>query len=678
MDLYILDRNFDAVAVIDTYKSMIWTDRFQECGDFELYTAANREIFQILKPDYYIWRQDSEHTMIVEEIKIESDVEDGNYSTVTGRSLESLLDRRVIWGQKVLNGNFQEAVKTLLYECIINPTKPERKISNFVFEASDDPKITGLSIDTQYTGDNLYDVICDLCVERGIGFKITLNARKQFVFKLYSGTDRSYDQTKNPYVVFSPNFDNIINSTYLESKSDYKNVTLVAGEGEGSARRYTAVGNVSGISRRETFTDARDLSSDTQEDITEKFDFTQFPNQVYQVGSGFVSNPYFDSCRVDLSAYPGRTLRIEIPQYTNANGEKSNFATVLVTTSGTYISVVKAWDKSGDTANSGSLESYEFVLPDDIQSIYTSMFSQQAISAGIFTGSDYDAFECSTIKLSSEEYIAQLRQRGKETLSENSEQTSFEGEAETTVMFRYGEHFFNGDIVQIEDEYGHETKARVLEIITSEDEKGRSVYPTFSTVITDASSYLPDGYVQLWYIESSGTQFIDTNFIPDSNTMVTIDLTPTKEIQNDWFFGVRTAANADSYGLMGINGNSIRSWFGNASNDLAGLNLMQGMKIVKNQNVTTIEFDDGSVKTIANTDIDFQCEYSLYLLNINLAGTPASAAISAKVYGAKVYNNGSLVQDYIPCATDTGEIGMYDIVNRVFHGNAGTGVFGSD
>lgn len=352
MDLTVLNTNLDAVSIADTYESFIWTDRYYKYGDFELYAAMREGILDFIKQDYYLQSRDSEHVMIIEKLLISSDVEDGNHITITGRSLESILDRRIIWGQKTLNGNLQNAIKTLLNECIISPSDSNRKISNFIFEASTDPTITSLTIEAQYTGDNLYDVIQKICEERNIGFKITLNDNKQFVFKLYAGTDRSYDQTVVPYVVFSPNFENIINSNYMESKASLKNITLVGGEGEGSARKYTTVGSGSGLNRRELFTDARDISSD--------------------VGDGVV--------------------------------------------------------------------------------------------------------------LSNAEYTAQLQQRGKEKLAENTDVTSFEGQVETTIMFKYGEDFFNGDVVQIANEYGHETKARILEIVTSENEEGTSVYPTFKTI----------------------------------------------------------------------------------------------------------------------------------------------------------------------------------------------------
>lgn len=353
MDLVVLNRELDAISVIDIYESFIWTDRYYRYGDFELYTAMQNNILDIIKKDFFLQSSDSDHIMIIEDWIIKSDIENGNHITVTGRSLESILTRRIIWGQKTISGNLQNGIKTLLNENIISPSDSKRKISNFIFEESTDPVITKLTINAQFTGDNLYDAIQKICEERGIGFKITLNDNKQFVFKLYAGVDRSYEQTVVPYVIFSPNFDNIINSNYMESNSSLKNITLVGGEGEGSARRYLTVGdtNVSGLDRREIFTDARDISSDVD----------------------------------------GETIT--------------------------------------DT-----------------------------------------------------EYNAQLEQRGNEKLAENISIVSFEGQTETTVMYRYREHFFDGDIVQIANEYGHETRARILEVVTTEDETGTSVYPTFKTL----------------------------------------------------------------------------------------------------------------------------------------------------------------------------------------------------
>ena len=199
--------------------------------------------------------------MVVETIYLDTDVEDGKLVQIQGRSLESLLERRIVWKQTVLTGSLQDGIHQLLDENIISPTDSDRKIENFIFEESTDEAITSLTINAQYTGDNLFEVIVNICETNGIGFKITLNESNQFVFKLYSGKDRTYNQSVNPYVIFSPKFDNIINSSYMESDKTMKNVTLVAGEGEGVERKTTSVGSATGLSRREMYTDARDISS---------------------------------------------------------------------------------------------------------------------------------------------------------------------------------------------------------------------------------------------------------------------------------------------------------------------------------------------------------------------------------------------------------------------------------
>lgn len=482
MDLFVLNKNLDAIAVIDVYESFIWTDRYYRYGDFELYAPMSNNIFDILQKDFYLQRRGTDRLMIIEDRKSNSDTEEGSHITITGRSLESILDRRVIWGQKTFTGNLQNAIQTMLNESIINPSNVNRKISNFIFKPSTDSRITSLTLEAQYTGDNLYDVISKLCEERGLGFKVTLNEIKQFVFELYMGIDRSYMQTVNPYVVFSPNFDNIISSNYVETNSSLKNVALVGGEGEGSARRYTAVGNLTGLDRREMFVDARDISSDIDEDITSTGDFTKYPSQVFNNSTKtFVTNQLFNSCMIDVSAYAGRVVRISIPKYTNPSGAVSNYATILVNASKQYISTLKVWEIYGETVNRGTLEDYEILLPDDAAYIYTSMYSQTAITQDVYYGETTD-FECVLVKLSNTEYIAQLRQRGKEYLSENTDVVSFEGQMETSIMYKFGEDFFEGDIVQMEDESGNNSRVRVLEVITSENEEGLSVYPTFKTV----------------------------------------------------------------------------------------------------------------------------------------------------------------------------------------------------
>lgn len=260
MDILILDSNFIGVGTLDTFESLIWTGRYCGYGDFEIYAKVSTELLSELVRDRYLYISNSDKIMIIEDIGILFKSEEGNKIIVTGRSLESILDRRIVWSQTILSGNLQNGIQKLLNENVINPTVVDRIIPNFIFSPSTDPAITTLTIDAQFTRTNLYDTIKGICESKNIGFKITLSSTDQFVFSLYAGADRSYDQIPNPYVVFSPKFENLVSSTYKESQKKLKNVAVSAGEGEGDLRKTIVVGAASSLSRREHYTDARDLS----------------------------------------------------------------------------------------------------------------------------------------------------------------------------------------------------------------------------------------------------------------------------------------------------------------------------------------------------------------------------------------------------------------------------------
>lgn len=113
MDLYVLNTEFDTVAIIDDYESFNWTDRYNEAGDFELVLLVTTELLTVIQTDYYLYFQMSDHLMIIESLEIKTDDEKGNRFVVSGRSLESLLDRRVIWFK--LKFNFAQSFRTPLY-----------------------------------------------------------------------------------------------------------------------------------------------------------------------------------------------------------------------------------------------------------------------------------------------------------------------------------------------------------------------------------------------------------------------------------------------------------------------------------------------------------------------------------------------------------------------------------
>lgn len=277
MEFYIIDTNFNILAIVDTYKSVIWTKRYFTSGDFELYVAATQEMLEVLRKNYYVVRtDDTTQCMIIENIEITTDIENGNYLIVTGRSLSSILSRRVILGEPTgtnqyypttVNGTVEHCIRKLVYMNAIEPNGGvERQLTGLVLS----DEILGITtkINAQFTGNNLEETIQNICKSNDLGYDILFDLEnKKFIFVLLQGKNRSYSQSENDFVVFSNEFENLLTSNYKENSENFKNAAYIAGEGEGVNRKYASVTfeGASNLSRYELFVDARDVSTNNGE-----------------------------------------------------------------------------------------------------------------------------------------------------------------------------------------------------------------------------------------------------------------------------------------------------------------------------------------------------------------------------------------------------------------------------
>lgn len=352
IDVVMLENDtFIRPDVIDNFSSLIWADRFNSVGDIELTLPITDTNLAIVRPDIYLEINESDKTMYLEKIVLESS-KDGGTIKATGRSLESILDRRILHSTVILDGNIQNGIEKILNDNIISPDDPKRKIPNFVFLPSSDPAITELTIGSYplEAGLDLLEIVTKICTAASIGFKIIRDEDK-FVFSLFAGEDRTYNQEKNPYVVFSNEFDNLSNSSYLLSIDNYKNSAFVYSSVKDNITYIETIGDTEGLKRREIYIDASSLEK-----------------------------------------------------------------------------------------------------------------------------------EIDGVEKTEEEYRESMRENGITELSNRSIDELFEGEADASRPYVYGEDFFMGDIVQISDDFGNEGIVRVTELIISQNNDGYSIYPTFTTI----------------------------------------------------------------------------------------------------------------------------------------------------------------------------------------------------
>jgi hypothetical protein len=189
-------------------------------------------------------------------------------------------------------------------------------------------------------------------------------------------------------------------------------------------------------------------------------------------------------------------------------------------------------------------------------------------------------------------------------------------------------------------------------------------------------SVLPSGYTLLEYIQSSGTQYIDTDFKPNQDTRVVLDFHNSGDYSGITtglcpFFGARNASTTSAFALW-VGTNSYPHYGNVAYNKNGNFTVDINRRLTYDFNKNVVSIGDTSITCASAT---FTTSYSLCLLTINNYGTIESRRASGKLYSCQIYDNGTLVRDFVPVISPDGAYGLYDKANSKFYGNAGSGAF---
>lgn len=246
MQLYVFDQSRKLAGIVESFEYLRWTRRYSACGSFELKAIATPENLALLTLGHYLWKSNDEEAGIIEHAELSQT--DKEIIVVSGRFATSFLARRIIWGTETLNGNLSACIQTLLNNHIFAPADVNRKINFLTFASSP----VSASINTQISHRNLMDAVCGLCDTANIGIKTVFSpAEKNFTINLYEGTASQ--------AVFSREYENLTEQTYIQNDADYADTALIGGEGEGAERTFVSIIGDTGEQRREVFVDAKDL-----------------------------------------------------------------------------------------------------------------------------------------------------------------------------------------------------------------------------------------------------------------------------------------------------------------------------------------------------------------------------------------------------------------------------------
>lgn len=271
-DLTIFTPTLQRLADIDLYISFTLNRIWYGVGVFELHIATSEIDPSVLTEDNVIVAQgDPEKSGFIVSKKVETDDRGVEKWVISGYTLNGITKRRITFPWDATRSTHSvsgiSAEAAIIAFCRRNMTiyaEPNRVIP-FVSTANSQGRGGKIVYSTRYK--NLDEECTEIAKSRGLGWSFVPDfGLGKWLINFGTGTDRTRSSA-NP-VIFSEEFDNVGSWEYVNTRDNYKNVAIVAGEGTGKDRVVVEAGDTSaiGAARHEVFVDARDLQTENEEE----------------------------------------------------------------------------------------------------------------------------------------------------------------------------------------------------------------------------------------------------------------------------------------------------------------------------------------------------------------------------------------------------------------------------
>lgn len=446
-NIYLVDNGtLNEIKIIDNFVSFIWTDRFNDYGDFELVIPEEDFDPNLYKKERLIAINDNDRYMIIETITIDDVKESGRENKVTytikGRGVESLLERRTVDKPYMIN-----------------------------LSADPLPDVTTMS----NLGNDISNIIYSYFYNnRDLSLRTS-------VFEYMKPTDMSPNGQTYGQVNNVPS-----DLSYKLKDSGYNYMGQTVGEAVWDLCKYTEPitswpSTWGGKWPDESGSGVKkfNLSFRMYKD-TIRWSEGVYRDKLYLVLFGGVDRSYSQSVNkvVEFSEFMdnigGYSYSESNVDWKNAAVVRANFVTPLGNSNyeDNYIyQTVTTNPSKGGWADPA--------YPDYVSGIdYRCLFVDSNIerrkidSDGNLTDDLYTY----------DQFVTMMKQDGYEALHDYQSKPTYSVELLDFGNYRYGRDYFLGDIVAVKLSNGVMTKARVVEVIRSWDNTGYSIYPRFDLI----------------------------------------------------------------------------------------------------------------------------------------------------------------------------------------------------
>ena len=188
-------------------------------------------------------------------------------------------------------------------------------------------------------------------------------------------------------------------------------------------------------------------------------------------------------------------------------------------------------------------------------------------------------------------------------------------------------------------------------------------------------------YTPLKYLESTGTQYIDTGYIPTANTSFELSGVDIDYTSGTTRFCSRVDITNENFLFTAIASDDFRFTYGSGPNTTAVQYIYSTQKLAKilsfnaATKTCTITFNDDTTESSSafTTTPPTSSAQSIYLFAFNNNGVAVCG--TSKVSALRIFEGNTLVRDMIPVLDSNGIACMLDRVENKLYYNQGTGAF---
>ncbi len=259
VEIRVYDAKMQFQGLIENQTSFQWNRKYNTPGSFELHCPITENNRDLLRRENLVWNRGAVEAGVIESLEMK-ETASGNEIIAKGRFLSSYMERRLIRPFYKANDILvEEAMREILEKATPIPRVELGEKQNYTEHVT-----------FQATYRNLlkYEEKLARFINAGFRFRPDFEKKKIF-FELYKGIDRSIHQSERNRVVFSEEYGNLNEATFVENDQLFKSICYVGGQGEEENRTIAIAGDdtLSGLERREEFISATDI---TKEGITEQ------------------------------------------------------------------------------------------------------------------------------------------------------------------------------------------------------------------------------------------------------------------------------------------------------------------------------------------------------------------------------------------------------------------------